>query len=98
MFHKINFSICRFADANQLSAYTKMYEPIHNELITLMHSVPDQLKQLTDSTVSTCTQKVSHDINKDLKTIQANLLKTLKDNIKNEVKASLGFPSSCVET
>lgn len=62
-----------------------MYEPIHNELVNLMRSVPDQLKLISDSTVSTCTQKISHDINKDLKAIQANLLKTLKDNIKNEV-------------
>lgn len=72
-------------DANQLSSYTKMYEPIHNELVQLMRSVPEQLKQLTDSTVSTCTQKVSSEINKDLKAIQANLLKSIKDNLKNEV-------------
>lgn len=50
-----------------------------------MRSVPEQLKQLSDSSVSSCTQKVSSDINKDLKAIQANLLKTLKDNLKNEV-------------
>lgn len=77
-----------YLDANQLSEYTKTYEPIHKELVTLMKSVPDQLKHLSDATISSCTQKVSSDINKDLKAIQSNLLKTLKDNIKNEVNAT----------
>lgn len=70
-----------------------MYEPIHNELVNLMRSVPEQLKQLSDSTVNSCSQKVSSDINKDLKVIQANILKSLKDNLKNEV-CSPNLPNS----
>lgn len=72
----------------QLSTYTQMYEPIHNELLNLMRSVPEQLRSLNDATVTTCTQKVTNEVNKDLKMLQTNLLKTLKDNIKSEVSRS----------
>lgn len=73
------------AYSTQMTAYTKMYEPIHNELLNFIRSVPDKLQALNDATVSTCTQKVSGEINKDLKVMQVNLLKTLKENIKSEV-------------
>lgn len=75
-----------------------MYEPIHTELVNFMRSVPEQLRVLNDATVTTCTQKVSTDINKDLKVMQTNLLKTLKENIKSEVSAKENdclFTPSC---
>lgn len=62
-----------------------MYEPIHAELANLMRAVPDQLRNLNEATVSMCTQRVTGEINKDIKVMQANLLKTLKENIKVEV-------------
>lgn len=74
-----------FSDTNQLTAYTKMYEPVHSELVNLMRNIPEQLRGLNDATANSCSQRVSNDINKDLKTMQANLLKTLKENIKMEV-------------
>lgn len=73
------------AYSNQLISYTKTFEPIHNELLNFIRLVPDKLQALNDTTVSTCTQKVSGEINKDLKVMQINLLKTLKENIKSEV-------------
>lgn len=62
-----------------------MYEPIHAELSNLMRAVPEQLRNLNEATVNVCTQRVSSEINKDIKTMQANLVKSLKDNIKMEV-------------
>lgn len=62
-----------------------MYEPVHSELVNLMRNIPEQLRGLNDATANSCSQRVSNDINKDLKTMQANLLKTLKENIKMEV-------------
>lgn len=73
------------AYTNQMTSYTKMYEPIHAELVSFMRSVPEKLQLLSDSTVNTCTQRVGGEINKDLKIMQTNLLKTLKENIKSEV-------------
>lgn len=72
-------------DTNQLANYTKMYEPIHAELANLMRAVPEQLRGLNEGTVNMCTQRVTGEINKDIKAMQLNLLKTLKDNIKMEV-------------
>lgn len=74
-----------FPDTNQLSQYTKTYEPIHTELVKLLRSVPDQLRSMNDTTVTSSTQRVSAEINKDLKSMQSNLLKSLKENIKMEV-------------
>lgn len=73
------------AFGEKLNAYTKMYEPIHSEILNLMRAVPDQLRSLNDATVSSCTQRVTNEVNKDLKVLQSNLLKTLKENIKSEV-------------
>lgn len=80
------FSKKKIPDTNQLASYTKMYEPIHAELANLMRAVPDQLRNLNEATVSMCTQRVTGEINKDIKVMQANLLKTLKENIKMEVR------------
>ncbi|XP_031617309.1 enhancer of mRNA-decapping protein 4 homolog isoform X2 [Contarinia nasturtii] len=74
------------AYANQMANYTKMYEPIHAELINIMQTVPEQLRSLNEASVNVCTQRVSNEINKDIKTMQVNLLKTLKENIKMEIK------------
>lgn len=62
-----------------------MYEPVHAELGNLMRAVPDQLRNLNEATVSMCTQRISSEINKDIKNMQVNLTKALKDNIKMEV-------------
>lgn len=62
-----------------------MYEPVHAELGNLMRAVPDQLRNLNEATVSLCTQRISVEINKDIKNMQVNLTKALKDNIKMEV-------------
>lgn len=80
--NKISFSV---ADTNQLASYTKMYEPIHAELSNLMRAVPDQLRNLNEATVSMCTQRITGEMNKDIKNMQVNLLKALKDNMKMEV-------------
>lgn len=68
-----------------MASYTKMYEPIHAELTNFLRSVPDQLRSLNEASVNVSTQRVSNEINKDIKTMQVNLLKTLKENIKMEV-------------
>lgn len=62
-----------------------MYEPIHAELANLMRAVPEHMRSLNEATVNMCTQRVSGEINKDIKVMQVNLLKTLKENIKQEV-------------
>lgn len=80
--------ICRFfiSDSNQIMAYTKSFEPLLKELANFMHSVPQQLQDISIKTVNSCMDKVGADITKDLKAIQANMLKTTRDNIKSEVR------------
>lgn len=71
-----------------------MHEPIHAELDNMMRAVPEQLHSLSDAAVNMCTQRITNDINKDVKTMQVNLMKAMKDNIKMEVRSKLfGFNS-----
>ncbi|XP_055296288.1 enhancer of mRNA-decapping protein 4 homolog isoform X3 [Sitodiplosis mosellana] len=85
------------AYTNQLASYTKMYEPIHAELANLMRAVPEQLRSLNEATVNMCTQRVSGEINKDIKVMQVNLLKTLKENIKQEIKKGFETQAASLE-
>lgn len=62
-----------------------MYEPIHAELGNLMRAVPDQLRNVNEATVSMCSQRIITELNKDMKSLQTNLAKAMKDNIKVEV-------------
>lgn len=62
-----------------------MYEPIHAELGNLMRAVPDQLRNVNEATVSMCSQRIITELNKDIKSLQTNLTKAIKDNIKVEV-------------
>lgn len=62
-----------------------MYEPIHAELGNLMRAVPDQLRNVNEATVQMCSQRIIAELNKDIKSLQVNLNKALKDNIKLEV-------------
>ena len=50
-----------------------------------MRAVPDQLRNVNEATVSMCTQRIITELNKDIKSLQINLNKALKDNIKLEV-------------
>lgn len=62
------------------------YQPLHDETTSLLMAVPDQLKSASEATINTCTNRIQHDINKDLKTLQVNLVKTLRDSVKKEVR------------
>lgn len=75
-------------DTNQLAGYTKTYEPIHAELVKLMRTIPDQMRNMNDMIVNSCSQRVTNEVNKDLKSMQSNLLKNLKENLKLEVGAT----------
>lgn len=72
-------------DSNQIMAYTKAFEPLLKELAKFMHSVPEQLQDISVRTVNSCMDKVGGDITRDLKAIQANMLRTVQNNIKSEV-------------
>lgn len=68
-----------------------MYEPIHAELGNLMRAVPDQLRNVNDATITMCTQRIITELNKDIKSLQTNLAKAMKENIKIEVRKRLFF-------
>lgn len=86
------FAYLHFPDTNQLSTYTKMHEPIHNELVKLLRSVPEQLHSMNESNLNASTQQ-STAIKGELKTQQAQILRTIRDNIKTEVHK---YPIECV--
>lgn len=76
-------------DAKQFETYFAQYEPVHDEMVTLLNALPVQLKQATDSAVTAYTAQLNHELQRDLKSMQVNLVKTIRDNVKNEVKTIL---------
>lgn len=70
-----------FIDMKQLD----QSKPVYDELTRLLQTLPAQLKAANDSAVSSCTSQMNHDIQRDLKAMQVNLVKTIRDNVKNEV-------------
>lgn len=47
--------------------------------------MPEQLKSITSGSIANCTSQIHSDVAKDLRTLQVNLTKSLRDNIKMEV-------------
>lgn len=62
------------------------YQPMHDESTALLLALPEQLKGASETTITTCTNRIQNDITKDLKALQVNLVKALRDNIKKEVR------------
>lgn len=60
-------------------------KPVYDELTRLLQTIPSQMKVANDSAVNACTNQMNHDIQRDLKALQVNLAKTIRDNVKNEV-------------
>lgn len=66
-------------------------KPVYDELTRLLQTLPAQLKTANDNAVSSCTSQMNHDIQRDLKAMQVNLVKTIRDNVKNEVIVKKNF-------
>lgn len=72
-------------DVKHIDAYISQYQPVHEEIIGLLNGMPETLKAISANSVTSCTTQIHNDIAKDLRTLQLNLTKSLRDNIKNEV-------------
>lgn len=65
------------------------YQPSHEETTSLLLAVPEQLKIASEATITSCTNRMQSDITKDLKALQVNLTKSLRDSVKKEVRLLL---------
>lgn len=61
------------------------YQPMQEESTSLLLAIPEQLKSVSETTITTCTNRIQNDIVKDLKALQINMVKAVRDNIKKEV-------------
>ncbi|XP_037024595.1 enhancer of mRNA-decapping protein 4 homolog isoform X1 [Bradysia coprophila] len=75
----------------QFDAYMSQYQPLHDETSSMLLSVPEQLKSAGEASIATCTNRIQTDISKDLKALQVNLVKTVRDSVKKEIQK--GFES-----
>lgn len=73
-------------DTKQFDAYMSQYQPMQEETTSLLLAVPDQLKSSSEATIATCTNRIQSEITKDLKALQVNLVKSLRDSVKKEVR------------
>ncbi|KAJ6649871.1 Enhancer of mRNA-decapping protein 4 like [Pseudolycoriella hygida] len=75
----------------QFEAYMSQYQPMHDETTSLLLSVPDQLKSVSEATITSCTNRIQTEMLKDLKALQVNLAKSLREAVKKEMQR--GFES-----
>lgn len=61
------------------------YQPMQEESTSLILAIPEQLKNVSETAITTCTNRIHNDIIKDLKALQINMVKAVRDNIKKEV-------------
>lgn len=61
------------------------YQPIHEQSSALLAAIPVQIKSVSEASIASCAEQLQNDITKDLKALQMNLVKVLRENIRKEV-------------
>lgn len=83
-----------FLDSKQVHSYMTQFQPVHEQqerLLTSMRALPEQFKVTSEKVVNSFSAQIIHEVNKDFKTLQLNVLKLVKETVKQEV--SKGFES-----
>lgn len=76
------------ADSKLFETYFAQYEPVQDNLNALVAGLPEHMKVASDTAIATYTAKLTVDLQRDLKAMQAQLLQTVRDNVKNEVSGT----------
>ena len=74
------------SDSKQFESYISQYQPMHEDIINQIQILPEKFKSINDSSVNQCANQINQQVLKDLKSLQMNLIKSLRENIKTEVK------------
>lgn len=64
------------------------FQPVHEQneqILVTMKALPEQFKVSNEKVINSFSAQIIHEVNKDFKTLQINVLKLLKDSIKTEV-------------
>lgn len=85
------------ADSKLFEDYFSQYEPVHENIGTLVSSLPDQLKVHADAALANSTAKLHAELQRDLKAMTAQLVQTVRDNVKNEVKKCFDAQTATIE-
>uniref|UniRef100_A0A1B0CH76 Uncharacterized protein n=1 Tax=Lutzomyia longipalpis TaxID=7200 RepID=A0A1B0CH76_LUTLO len=112
MFHQINstFTVGITKFVRQLEVYVMQQQPIQeksDETNKLVRGLPEQLKLSNDKMINSCSAQIMHDLSKDFKSLQMNLLKTnqgmqksfeaqtanLEDSVLSVVRSQTQTPS-----
>lgn len=89
-----------FSVSKQFEFYMMQYQPHHDnseEVLSIVQRLPENIQASNDKTISNCATQMSTDLNKDFKVLQGNLLKTIKDNIRNEIHKGFAAQATSLE-
>jgi hypothetical protein len=56
------------------------------EVLEAVRVLPDQIRVSHEKLTKACTAQITLEMNKDIKTMQTSLVRSLKDELKNEVR------------
>lgn len=66
------------------------FQPVHDQqekLAVSMRALPEQFKVTNEKVMNSFSAQIIHEVNKDFKTLQLNVLKLIKESVKQEVSA-----------
>ncbi|XP_059609368.1 enhancer of mRNA-decapping protein 4 homolog [Phlebotomus argentipes] len=102
MFRQINntFTLGITKFVQQLDAFIMQQQPIQDkseETHKLLRGISIQLNMSNDKMINSCTAQIIHDLNKDFKSLQINLQKTIKECVKTEMQKSFEAQTANLE-
>lgn len=83
-----DFNATSISDSKQIQTYMTQFQPVvkqNDKLMKSMKELPDQFKVANEKVINSFSAQIIHEINKDLKTMQLNILKLIKESVKQEV-------------
>lgn len=61
-----------------------MFNPVHDQqekLLSMMSILPEQFKSTNEKVINSFSAQIIHEVNKDFKTLQLNILKVIKQEV-----------------
>lgn len=77
------------------------FQPVHDQqekLLTTMRGMPEQFKVTNEKLINSATAQILHEVNKDFKTLQLNVLKLIKESVKQQQESVLSAARSQAQT
>jgi enhancer of mRNA-decapping protein 4 len=88
------------SDTLKLEQYLAQYRAANDrttEIVDLIRSTPSKISSEIESSVKRCTSETVAEVNRDYKLLQANIVRTVREHIKQEIEKGFESQASSLE-